>query len=66
MVSGILKPNTGLLADSRSRWWFFAARNNSAEAPVAIWLNGGVSFRPLPTDHSRLRLLGLGSLERPR
>lgn len=25
------------------RFWFFAARQNSATAPLAIWLNGGVS-----------------------
>lgn len=26
-----------------SRFWFFAARNNPDTAPVAVWLNGGVS-----------------------
>jgi hypothetical protein len=34
----------GDLTSSESIWfWFFAARKNSDTAPLAIWLNGGVS-----------------------
>lgn len=30
--------------DARGRFWFFAARENPNTAPLAIWINGGVSF----------------------
>ena len=33
------------VSDSVDRFWFFAARENPDTAPLAIWLNGGVSDR---------------------
>jgi len=29
---------------SSKRFWFFAARNGNAKAPVALWFNGGVGL----------------------
>ncbi|KAH8119566.1 serine carboxypeptidase [Phellopilus nigrolimitatus] len=48
--SGVCETTTGVyqasgyadLTTSQSMWWwFFASRTNSADAPLAIWLNGG-------------------------
>lgn len=53
-------------SDSVDRFWFFAARENPDTAPLAIWLNGGVSDRPCTAMDGPADALTAGKFEHDR